>query len=152
MTMRRPFSAALIFIALALSAVSAPAADPADARRLYTEQHQHSLELRLRQSNARRAELSPTDARRLEQLHLQQRLEQHQLEVQQDQRDRAIRQNSIGGDPFVADRQAEAQRRIFAQERALQNQRFELDQQRLLQSMPRQPLQPPIGSSQLELR
>ena len=142
----------LLAVVLALSACSAFAADPADARRLHMEQHQQSLELRMKQSNARRAELGPADARRLEQLHLQQRLEQHQLEVQQTQRDRALRQSTIGADPHVADRQAEAQRRLFAQERQLQIQRFELDQQRLLQSAPRQPLQPPVGASQLELR
>ena len=142
----------LLAAVLALSACSAFAADPADARRLQMEQHQQSLELRMKQSNARRSELSPADASRLEQLHLQQRLQQHQLEVQQTQRDQALRQSAIGGDPYIADRQAEAQRRIFAQERELQNQRFDLDRQRLLQSMPRQPSQPPIGSNQVELR
>lgn len=142
----------LSLIALALSAWPAAAADPADARRLHMEQHQHSLELRLKQSNARRADIGAADARRLDQLHLQQRLEQHQLEVQQTQRDRALRQNTVDADPYVADRQAEAQRRLFAQERQLQLQRFELDRQRLLQSMPRQPLQPPVGASQIDLR
>jgi len=142
----------LSLIALALSAWPAAASDPADARRLHVEQHQHSLELRLKQSNARRADLGPADARRLEQLHLQQRLEQHQLEVQQAQRDRALRHDAAGADPHLATRQAQAQRRLFAQERELQNQRFELDRQRLLQSMPRQPLQPPVGASQLEMR
>jgi hypothetical protein len=53
--------------------------------------------------------------------------------------------------PESRDRALDMQRGLFAQERQLQLQRFELDQQRLLQSARPQPLQPPIGAPQLSL-
>ena len=132
--------------------IASAANNASDARRLHMEQQQHSLELKLRQSvAARNAALSASDVQRLERLHMQQRLEQQQLELQQLQRDRAMRQHARAFPHDTPDPHTELQRELFAQERELQNQRFELDRQRLLQSLPRQPLQPPIGSSQLNL-
>ena len=135
------FACALLYLS-----GGAHAAGPADHRRLQIEQQQDALNLRLQQSlRARQHDLAPEDARRLNQLQLQQRLEQHQLEMHQVQRDRALRQSgSIA--PEFRDRTLDAQRQLFAQERQLQIQRFELDQQRLLQSARPQPLQPPLGA------
>jgi hypothetical protein len=140
------FACAVLYVSGA-----APAANAADPRRLQYEQQQDTLNLRLQQSlRARQHELAPDDARRLNQLQLQQRLEQHQLEIQQVQRDRALRQSgSIA--PEFRDRTLDAQHELFAQERQLQIQRFELDQQRLIQSARPQPLQPPLGAPQSTL-
>jgi hypothetical protein len=46
----------------------------------------------------------------------------------------------------------EHEQQTFANERALQSQQFELEQRRVLQSAPRAPLQPPIGTPQIDLR
>jgi len=122
------------------------AAGAADHRRLQFEQQQDALNLRQQQSlRTRQHDLAPEDARRLNQLQLQQRLEQHQLEMHQVQRDRALRQSGPIA-PEFRDRTLDAQRQLFAQERQLQLQRFELDQQRLLQSAKPPPLQPPLGA------
>ena len=110
-------------LVLLLAASSANAAGAGDHRRLQYEQQQDALNLRMQQSlRARRQDLAPADAQRLNQLQLQQRLEQHQLEIQQVQRDRALRQSgSIA--PEFRDRTLDAQRELFAQERQLQIQR-----------------------------
>ena len=143
--MKRALYAALACALLQLSGV-ANAAGANDQRRLHMEQQQDALNLRLQQSvRARQPDLAPEDARRLNQLQLRQRLEQHQLEIHQVQRERALRQSgSIA--PEFRDRTLDAQRELFTQERQLQIQRFELDQQRLLQSTRPQPLQQPLGA------
>jgi hypothetical protein len=79
----------------------------------------------------------------------QQRLEYQQLEQQQRQREYMLRRNPAAS-PHT-ERQLDAQRELFAQQRQLELQRFELEQQRLLQSMRRQPLQPPLEPGRLRL-
>ena len=142
---------AILAAALLLASAALPGA-AADARRLHMEQQYDALNLQLQQSaRARRYDLSPSDARRLDQLHLQQRMQQQQLDLEQVQREQALRQHarSVPGEGY--DSRVDAQRELFSAERQLQSQQFELDRQRLLQSMPRQPLQPPIGGGQLQL-
>ena len=132
----------------ALLAVSAVASDVhAQSRReLQLRQQQDALNLNLQQSmRARRYDLSPSDARRLDQLELQQRLQQQQLEQQQLQRDELLRRDASALPSGVADAHVRAQRDAFAQERQLQLQQFELERQRIQQSMPREPLQTPAG-------
>jgi hypothetical protein len=147
--MRRALDTSLLLAAIACAPQPAAAADH---RRLHVEQQQDALNLQLRQSaQARRHDLSRSDARRLDQLQLQQRLDQQQLELQQTQRERALARSPSAVPPDILDRRLDMQREIFAQERALQLQRFELERQRLLQSMPREPLQPPLGSPHLSL-
>jgi hypothetical protein len=122
-----------------------------ERRQLQIQQHQDALNLHLQQSiRARRYDLDAAHERRLDQLQLRQRLEQQQLEQQQVQRDRMWR-HSPGPDSLPRDTDAAAQREIFAQERQLQLQRFELEQRQLLDSAPRQPLQPASPSGQLNL-
>jgi hypothetical protein len=121
-------------------------------RRLQIEQQHDALNLNLQQSlGARRHDLDPADARRLETLQLRQRMDYQQLEAHQLQRDRALR-HVPGPSDDVRERRLEMQRDLFAQERQLMLQRFELDQHRLLQAAPRQPLQPMRGTGQLRLR
>ena len=117
-------------------------------RELQLRQQQDALNLNLQQSlRARRHDLSPSDARRLDQLDLEQRLQQQQLEQQQIQRDERVRRQAGALPPGVGDAHIRAQRDIYAQERALQMQQFEIDRQRVLQSMPREPLQSPAGGT-----
>jgi hypothetical protein len=78
-------------------------------------------------------------------------MEQQRLDLEQVQRDHALRAQARHDPSEPFDRRIEAQREVFSMERQLQNQQFELDRHRLLQSLPRQPLQPPIGASQLQL-
>ncbi len=145
----------LLFAAGALvllhAGADARAAGTIDHRRLQVEQQQDALRLDLQQSmRARRHGISPADAHRLNQLQLQQRVEQQQLEIHQIQREHALRRLP-GPTDDALERRIEMQRGLFAAERQLQIQRFELDQQRLLQSARPQPLQPPIGAPQLTL-
>jgi hypothetical protein len=115
-------------------------------RRFQLEQQQDALSFQLQQSlRGRTSDLAPADARRLDALQLQQRLEYQQLEQQQAQRELSLRLRAPDDT-----RQLEAQRERFAQERQLELQRFELDRQRLLQSLPRQPLQPPADAGRLK--
>ena len=117
-------------------------------RELQLRQQQDALNLNLQQGmRARRADLPPADARRLDQLDLQQRLQQQQLEQQQLHRDEHLRRNAETLPAGVGDAHVRAQREIFSQERALQLQQFEMDRQRLLQSVPREPLQSPAGGT-----
>jgi hypothetical protein len=134
-----------------LYAAGASVAGTIDHRRLQVEQQQDALRLDLQQSmRARSHGTSPADAHRLNQLQLQQRVEQQQLEIHQIQREHALRRLP-GPSDDAFDRRLETQRDLFRTERQLQIQRFELDQQRLLQSARPQPLQPPIGLPQLTL-
>jgi hypothetical protein len=134
-----------------LYAETARAADPAfQHRRFQLERQQDALNLQLQQSmRGRRQDLSATDARRLESLQLQQRLEYQQLEQHQLQQEHRLRRDPAPSQDL--DRRLDLQRELFAQERQLELQRFELDQQRLLQSMRRPPLQPPLESGRLTL-
>ena len=119
-------------------------------RRFQLEQQQDALNLNLQQNmRSRTPDLAPADAQRLESLQLQQRLQYQQLEQQQRLRDESLRRSL----PATAEgeRQLDSQRQRFAQERQLELQRFELDRQRLLQSLPRQPLQPPAQPGRLNL-
>jgi hypothetical protein len=142
--MLRPFHLILLYAALACAATSAHA--DSSRRELQLRQQQDALNLNLQQGmRARRYDLSPTDARRLDQLDLQQRLQLQQLEQQQVQRDELSRREAGSLPPGVSDAHLRAQREAFAQERQLQLQQFELDRQRLLQSAPREPLQTPSG-------
>jgi hypothetical protein len=135
----------LLYAALAC-AVTTVHAD-SGRRELQLRQQQDALNLNLQQGmRARRYDLSPADARRLDQLDLQQRLQLQQLEQQQIQRDELSRRESGSLPPGASDAQLRAQRDAFTQERQLQIQQFELDRQRLLQSAPREPLQTPAGS------
>ena len=60
-------------------------------RDLQLRQQQDALNLNLQQSmRARRHDLSTSDARRVDQLHLEQRLQQQQLEHMQIQRDARV--------------------------------------------------------------
>ena len=141
------FLSSLMLCALLASAVFEARADGA-RRELQLRQQQDSLNLNLQQSlRARRSDLSPSDARRLDQLDLQQRMQQQQLEQQQLHRDERMRPQADTLPPGVGDAQLRAQREIYSQERALQLQQFEIDRQRLLQSMPREPLQSPAGGA-----
>ena len=133
-------------LAAALLTCAAPTAHADGARReLQLRQQQDALNLNLQQSiRSRRYDVSPSDARRLDQLDLQQRLQQQQLDQQQLQRDELLRRDASALPPGVADAHVRAQREAFTQERQLQNQQFELERQRLQQSMPREPLQSPL--------
>ncbi|MGZ8154278.1 MAG: hypothetical protein ACXWUH_06635 [Burkholderiales bacterium] len=129
------------------------AASVARDRALQLEQQQDALDLDLRQAlPGRRYDLAPEDARRLEQLQLHQRLDRQLLEQQQLQRDYQLKREAVGAPPGVMERRERTQRQSFAAERELQLQQFALEQQRLLQSMPRAPLQPPAGRPQLRVR
>ena len=129
---------------------SLAAADDLEHRRFELEQQRDALNLNLQQNMRGRApDLAPIDAQRLEALQLQQRLQYQQLEQQQRLREEGLRRSLP---PSVeSDRQLETQRQRFAQERQLEIQRYELDRQRLIQSLPRQPLQLPLQPGHLNL-
>jgi hypothetical protein len=123
-----------------------------ELRRLQIEQQRDALNLELQQSlPSRRSDLDPADVRRLEALRLQQRMQYQLVEQDQLHRSRTLRHNPVLSDD-AKDRRLSVQRELFAQERQLMIQRFELDQHRLLQSAPRQPLQRTPGTGQLRLR
>lgn len=151
--MRRRLSILVLVLTIAPQWQALAASTTLEHRRLHIEQQHDALNLQLRHSAAaRRHALSPSDARRLDHLALRQRMQQQQLELEQSQRQRALDRNAGARLPGVQERQLEAQRAAFAQERALQLQRFELDRQRELQTMPREPLQAPLGSRAIDLR
>ena len=140
------------FSIVTLSALLVCGAAHADGarRELQLRQQQDTLNLNLQQGmRARRADLSPADQRRLDQLDLDQRLRQQQLEMHQLNRDEQLRNRASTLPPGAGDAQVRAQHEIFNQERALQLQQFEIDRQRLIQSMPREPLQTPAGGTLL---
>jgi hypothetical protein len=117
------------------------------------QQHQDALNLNLRQGlSARPYDVSPSDARRLDQLQMRQRMERQLLEQQQLQRSFETRYDAATLPPDIRHQRLEHDRQTFATERELQAQQFELEQRRLLQSLPRSPLQPPVGNPQLDLR
>ncbi|HEY0337788.1 MAG TPA: hypothetical protein VGC70_10665 [Burkholderiales bacterium] len=131
------FSTLLALACLACSSVTLAATPSAARHRLEQQQLQDTLDLNLRQSGARsRADLSTTDALRLDQLQLRQRMEQSQLEQQQMQLERLNRNHS--------ELNAAREQRLFAQERQLQIQRFDMEQRELLRTMKPPPLQRPL--------
>ena len=145
MMFRNPTS---IFLCAILASAALGAHADSSRRELQLRQLQDALNLNLQQSlRARRHDLSPSDARRLDQLDLEQRLQQQQLEQQQIQRDERMRREASASPHFASDAHFRVQRDIYSQERALQMQQFEIDRQRLLQSMPREPLQSPAGGT-----
>jgi hypothetical protein len=83
---------------------------------------------------------------------MRQRMERQLLEQQQLQRAFQARQDAAHLPPEARHHRLEHDRQTFATERELQSQQFELEQRQLMQSMPRAPLQPPIGNPQLDLR
>jgi len=122
--------------------------DDLQHRRFELQRQQDALNFQLQQGiRGRTQDLAPSDARRVEALQLQQRLEYQQLEQQQRQREDMLRRR-LPDTPETA-RRLDGERELAAQERQLQMQRFELDRQRLLQSLPRQPLQPPLEPGRL---
>lgn len=121
-------------------------------RELQIQQQQDALNLNLRQGlTGRQHDLTPSDARRLDQLQMRQRMEQQVLEQQQLQRQHQMRQDAVHLPPDIRHQRLEHERQTFAVERDLQMRQFDLEQRQLLQSMPRAPLQPPIGNPQLVL-
>ena len=117
---------------------------------LQMQQQQDALTLRLQQSiRARRYDLGPGDERRLDQLQMQQRLEQQLLEQQQLQREHLLTRDGRTPPSVLLDARTLAQREQFSQERQSQLQRFEVDQQRLLNSARALPLQPPLSDGTL---
>ena len=144
MKLRHAACHAICAVALLHTAPSrATDTDDLEHRRFELQQQRDALNFQLQQGiRGRTQDLAPADARRVEALQLQQRLEYQQLEQQQRQREDVLRR-SLPATPETA-RRLDAERDLAAQERQLQIQRFELDRQRLLQSLPRQPLQPPL--------
>jgi hypothetical protein len=128
----------ILAVVVLLACSTSLAATPSVVRqRLEQQQLQDTLDLNLRQSGPRsRADLSTTDALRLDQLQLRQRMEQSQLEQQQSQLERLNRNHS--------ELNAAREQRLFAQERQLQIQRFDMEQRELLQTMKPPPLQRPL--------
>ena len=142
--MPRTFSIAVLSALIACSAAHAQNG----RRELQLRQQQDSLNLNLQQSmRARRYDLPPVDERRLDQLDLDQRLRQQQLEQHQLGRDHLLRREAEALPPGAGDAHLRAQREIFNQERTLQLQQFEVERQRLQQSVPREPLQTPAGGT-----
>lgn len=138
------------FLLVTLSALIACTAAHAQTgrRELQLRQQQDALNLNLQQSmRSRRYDLPPSDQRRLDQLDLDQRLRQQQLEQHQLNRDATLRREAEALPPGVGDAHLRAQRDIFNQERTLQLQQFEVERQRALQSVPREPLQTPAGGA-----
>jgi hypothetical protein len=100
---------------------------------LQQRQLQDTLSLQLRQDMARRNDLAPRDAVRLDQLQLQQRMQQQQLNQEQ------LRSELLNRDRDPA--RAAIDQRRYAEERAVQLQRFDSEERDLARSLPSQPLQ-----------
>ena len=150
MNVRRIIASSICVLALLPVSLAQGADADFEHRRFQLEQQQDALNLNLQQNMRGRAQdLAPADAQRLEALQLQQRLEYQQLEQQQRLREESLRQSLPA--TIEGERQLDSQRRRFAQERQLELQRFELDRQRLLQQLPRQPLQAPVPPGRLNV-
>lgn len=124
-----------------------------DARHDLLLQQQHdTLSLQMRQGMAvSRAQLSAADRRRVDQLQFEQRLQQQQLEMQQLQRESLARHDGRSFPDASTQAELHVRRQIFQQERQLQIQQFDVDRQRLLQSLTPRPLQPAPVPGQLTL-
>jgi hypothetical protein len=151
MKLRRLLLHAICAFALLNTALSQGAGvNDLEHRRFELQRQQDALNFQLQQGiRGRTQDLAPADARRLDALQLQQRLEYQQLEQQQRQREDVLRR-TLPATP-EAERRIDTERDLAAQERQLQIQRFELDRQRLLQSLPQQPLQSPPQPGRLTL-
>ena len=133
---------ALLVVGLFAVQVASAATESEARHNLQQQQLQDTLDLNLQQSGPRaRADLSPADSLRLDQLQLRQRMAQQQLEHQQLQQDRLHRNRG--------DRNAQLEQRLFAQERQMQIQRFDMEQRDLLRSMKPRPLQRPAPGGRL---
>ena len=144
----RLFASALLACALMAASSSSSGAD-----RLQLElgQQREALNSNLQQSlRGRTPELSTGNQLKLDQLDLEQRIQQRQLEAEHRQRSVLLERSEALG--RVDRRAADLQQDEFAAERSLQAQRFELERQRLLRSMPREPLQPRTPPGQLIVR
>lgn len=122
-----------LLIGMSATAHAQTPADSTARQRLQQRQLEDSLRLGTQQA-VPRSTLSPSDARRLDDLQLRQRVEQGRLDQQQlmlEQR-RARDPDALG---------LETQQRLLDQERQLQLQRFQLDQQDLLRKAKPRPLQ-----------
>jgi len=118
---------------IACNAQGLPASSSAVRHELQQRQLQDTLNLQLRQDMARRNDLGPRDAVRLDQLQLRQRMQQQQLNQEQ------LRNEVLNRDHDPA--RAAIDQRRYAEERALQLQRFDLEERDLARSLPPQPLQ-----------
>ncbi|MES2561540.1 MAG: hypothetical protein V4637_02330, partial [Pseudomonadota bacterium] len=117
-----------LFLVLVAHAATNTPADP--RRALQLQQQQDALNFEMQQGmRARRNDLDAEDSRRLEQLQMQQRLQQQQLEQRQLLMDNALRNNRATPDGQA---RIAAQASQFALERQLLMQRFEIEQQQLL--------------------
>lgn len=126
----------VIAIACAMSFDAAHAADRADVSarlRLYQQQLQASLDLSLQQSLARAPGLSVRDRLELDRLSLAQRMAQQALQQQQLTESRRFADDAL---------RLRMQGESYRQEAELQRQHFYVEQQRLLGSIQRAPLQP----------
>ena len=96
-------------------------------------------------------DLAPADVRRLDELLMQQRLDQQRLEIEQWQRERDLERRGSALDEHERQRRLDRQRDTFLVERDLQVQGFQLERQRLRQSLAREPLQPRAAPGALRL-
>ena len=96
-------------------------------------------------------DLAPADMRRIDELLMQQRLDQQRLEIEQWLLQREVERRGSVPDEQEKNRRLDRQRDAFQVERDLQAQRFQLERQRLRQSLARQPLQPPTVPGALRL-
>ena len=133
---------AAVGLAMLTSGPASGAGTAESRHELQQQQLQDTLDLDLRQSASRaRRDLEPADALRLEQMQLRQRLQQQQLQQHQLQQQRLQHGR--------ADINGDIQQRLFAQQRELQIQRFDMEQRELLRTMPARPLQRPSSPGQL---
>lgn len=118
-------------------------AESAARHRLQRHQLEDALRLDAQQALIRRGALSPSDARRLDELQLRQRAEQQRLAQEQLllERQRA-REPHDGG--------LQTRQRLLDQERALQLQRFQMEQHELLRAAKPRPLQRPAPNGALQ--
>ncbi len=126
-----------------MAAQAQTGADAAARQRPHQRQLEDTLRLQTQQALPRHGALSPSDARRLDELHRRQRAEQQQLNAEQ-----LILEQQRARDP--GDSGLRVQQRLLDQERALQVQRFQLEQQELLRSAKPRPLRPPLPGGALQ--
>lgn len=126
--------------------MTAHAQTPAESvarHRLQRQQLEDALRLGTQQALAPRGALSPSDARRLDELQFRQRAEQQRLAQEQ-----LILQQQRARDPHALG--LDTHQRLLDQERQLQLQRFELEQEQLLRAAKARPLQRPAPGGALQ--
>lgn len=126
-------------------AMTAHAQMPAESvarHRLQRQQVEDALRLGTQQARVPRGVLSPSDARRLDELQLRQRVEQQRLAHEQ-----LMLQQQRARDPHALG--LDTQQRLLDQERQLQLQRFALEQEQLLRTARPRPLQRPVPDGAL---